>query len=666
LRNIQLFHIVSFVLLSFFSWQSSAQYTSTKGRFEATFVKGCPGLIINITTNTGLADVQYWFEVPEGDGDYIFDPANPGNSVDTEYTYNNVGRFYIIQGVSDQSAGTDSLFVEIKSPELPEFTIHNCSNYNTVVEITGAYYDAYNVEFMTGVSQDIGPNSFSDPHDFGGVGDQSITVIGSFNESPSTGCGVATAPLTPISMIATPVLQLVNTVEVSTGVGVTELGHGVIDANGDPQSLPINTIYNLEKSINGSLDFEWESIVDGPISSLNGLNTKDEYQCYRINTYDACSASPSTDTLFSEVVCSVYFDVAGTEQANTITWQTDSLQAISYNLLRNGELLTRITNTSINSYDDSNVICNQEYTYGVNPIFDTGYTQIIGLSQTKDTTVIAEKSQELPAVGYPSSSVTDNEVVLTWGPPDTGEIPFRQYIIEKNIRDRIWKVYDTADDTTFTDASVNFVIGKHSYRISYDDDCGNLATPSPSTDPMVFTQGVVRGRVVTFEWLKYETWLDGIKNYVVERIDEEGNVMEEYSVLSGRSKEIEFSPNDSEDKIMRVRAESLSPVPEFTYSNAIITQLNTEMFLPNAFTPDNDGLNDLFVAKGPKVFNFKMEIYNRWGGLIFVTDDNFNGWDGTFNDEEAPEGTYIYKIYFEDAEMRSYDQSGSMVLLRQN
>ena len=89
--------------------------------------------------------------------------------------------------------------------------------------------------------------------------------------------------------------------------------------------------------------------------------------------------------------------------------------------------------------------------------------------------------------------------------------------------------------------------------------------------------------------------------------------LEEFDVLSGREKAITFSPNDSENKLIRVRAESLDATPLYTYSNIVLTELSTTMFLPNVFTPDDDGLNDRFVAKGPKVFNFELEVYSRWG-----------------------------------------------------
>lgn len=621
---------------------SNAQQTSLLGRFDIDFVKGCTGMTINVSVNSNVpawTDAQFWYEG--------FD-INVTGDVTGSYTYTTAGEFYVTMLVSNGDADTggekkDSIRVEVLEPVLPSFTIHNCASHNVRVEVEDDYYDSYFVEFNGTDNEEIGPLSFTSAYDYGSQGNYRIDVSGRFNDGNNTSCGTDNRAFNSINSIISPVLTSVETTDEALN-GEIQLGFTLGD----------DIIYNLERSTSGTENFELASIISGATEVEINLNTLNEYHCYRINTYDACNDI----SLLSDIICSVYFDVAGTETANTISWQTDTVEALSYNIIRDGDLLTNITNASIISYDDSEVICNKEYVYNVQPIFQSGS------SVSVDTAVIANKSAELPAVGNPASTVNiENDVELTWGPPDTGEIPFRRYIIERNIRDRAWKYYDASEDTTYIDTEANF-IGKHAYRIRYDDDCGNLASPSPATVPMIIEQGAVRGKEVNFNWSKYETWANGIRNYTIERVDESGAVLEEFDVLSGRERAITFSPNDSENKLIRVRAESLDATPLFTYSNIVLTELSTSMFLPNVFTPDDDGLNDRFVAKGPKVFNFEMEVYSRWGVLIFSTNDNFNGWDGKINDQNAPEGTYIYKIYFEDAEGRKYDQSGSMLLMR--
>lgn len=71
-------------------------------------------------------------------------------------------------------------------------------------------------------------------------------------------------------------------------------------------------------------------------------------------------------------------------------------------------------------------------------------------------------------------------------------------------------------------------------------------------------------------------------------------------------------------------------------------------WLPNAFSPNGDGLNDEFkpVERYDYVQSYRLSIYNRWGEMIFETNNISQGWDGTFKGRPAPGGTYIYKIVY--------------------
>jgi gliding motility-associated-like protein len=65
------------------------------------------------------------------------------------------------------------------------------------------------------------------------------------------------------------------------------------------------------------------------------------------------------------------------------------------------------------------------------------------------------------------------------------------------------------------------------------------------------------------------------------------------------------------------------------------------IFVPNAFTPNNDGKNDQFKIQGLNITHVKMDVYNRWGEKIFSESGNHVGWDGKFQNQEVPEGVYI-------------------------
>jgi gliding motility-associated-like protein len=72
----------------------------------------------------------------------------------------------------------------------------------------------------------------------------------------------------------------------------------------------------------------------------------------------------------------------------------------------------------------------------------------------------------------------------------------------------------------------------------------------------------------------------------------------------------------------------------------------TGIFIPNAFTPNHDGMNDVFTAIGYNVTEYHMSIFNRWGQIIFATRDISDGWNGTFEGKDCETGTYVYRISY--------------------
>lgn len=74
------------------------------------------------------------------------------------------------------------------------------------------------------------------------------------------------------------------------------------------------------------------------------------------------------------------------------------------------------------------------------------------------------------------------------------------------------------------------------------------------------------------------------------------------------------------------------------------------LVMPNAFTPNNDGLNDDFRGYGfvDAIADYKMSIWNRWGELIFETDNPLMGWNGSKNNsgQESPVGVYVYQVEY--------------------
>ncbi len=99
----------------------------------------------------------------------------------------------------------------------------------------------------------------------------------------------------------------------------------------------------------------------------------------------------------------------------------------------------------------------------------------------------------------------------------------------------------------------------------------------------------------------------------------------------------------------------------------IVVEPEFHIYIPDAFTPDGNGINDMFVCKGMgiDVTRFEMMIFDRWGELIFKTTDFYQGWDGTVKGKKnkATQDVYVYKIKVYDLKGDKHELVGHVICM---
>jgi gliding motility-associated-like protein len=88
--------------------------------------------------------------------------------------------------------------------------------------------------------------------------------------------------------------------------------------------------------------------------------------------------------------------------------------------------------------------------------------------------------------------------------------------------------------------------------------------------------------------------------------------------------------------------------------------------MPNAFSPNNDGKNDLFrpVIQPERITAFHMLIFDQCGGNIFETQDVRQGWNGTIEGKQAPSGVYVYILTYGNGSGETKKITGTVTLVR--
>jgi len=92
---------------------------------------------------------------------------------------------------------------------------------------------------------------------------------------------------------------------------------------------------------------------------------------------------------------------------------------------------------------------------------------------------------------------------------------------------------------------------------------------------------------------------------------------------------------------------------------------NCFIAVPSAFTPNNDGLNDfLYPLNAYKATNLVFKVFDRWGHLVFETNDWTKKWDGTLEGLPQPTGVYVWMLTYKDADRKNIFLKGTTALIR--
>ncbi len=123
---------------------------------------------------------------------------------------------------------------------------------------------------------------------------------------------------------------------------------------------------------------------------------------------------------------------------------------------------------------------------------------------------------------------------------------------------------------------------------------------------------------------------------------------------------------DTGFKVVTLYSESLNGCIDSMIQILDVEPLTT-YFVPNAFTPNEDGVNDGFRGVGylPYIENFRMQIYTRWGEVIFETEDPTEEWNGQVRNtgKRLPQGVYVVKVQYTDPRGVLYNQKAYVTLL---
>lgn len=597
-------------------------YVSARGLFEVDQRMGCVPFSVNITVYdcSPSCDVDLYH-----DGNFV--------TVNSPHTYDRTGTFWM--RVLIGAGNIDSLQITVFPAIQPAFNLYACGNNEVTVDITDTNYDEYAVNFNDG-SPEVIVTAGASQHTYASPGPESVTVRGR-KQGAADNCSDSTRTINALQALPPPLLT-----------GLQVLDNTSLQVNFDGRD---NILYRLEIATNGKTNFQlYKTLYNVDTDIVTNLRTDDNYYCFRLGTVDPCANT----TIYSPVMCSADLDLSVENNSNLLTWTTDPSASLRLTSSIDGSSITTDV-TGDTSYRDTDVTCGTEYCYYLTAIYPGGYESVSILECGT-----AFSTDEPGPVADITAVVGEQGVNLLWQLVpgfDAGEFAVHKTVNDVTTRLGASATPEFFDETYLTESGA-------CYRISYGDICGNDSPLSEPACPIRLTATLEADNTISLAWSAYQGWRDGVAGYVIEKYSPEGQLLASTDAGTALG-----AADDSQDLanqlyVFVVKANPSNAVLPQAVSNRVVIIKDPNLFYPTGFTPNGDNLNDLFNVFGQYIIDFEMNIFNRWGELLYTTADLEQGWDGTFRGNPMPEGTYTFVADITDRAGRTFRKSGSVLLIR--
>ncbi len=418
--------------------------------------------------------------------------------------------------------------------------------------------------------------------------------------------------------------------------------------------------FQLYKTIYNPLD---TIVIDA------NVNTFAQSYTYKVYSQTKCGKQSFVDE--SEEHTTILLKTTADTNKVTVFWSPykgwDTIN--SYTIYRQSPAINAFVQiatvgAATTSYNDTDVICGYTYNYIVYAT-QGAKTPLLSRSNNSSATPI-HKSMVQPAYLVRATVEDDNYVVVEFVKPTTIKAPIAAYSLQKAVDGiNYQEVLKTKECCIpFKDFNTRVHSQSYFYRVVTTDVCGDISVPSNIGKTILLKAKTDATDNVNVVWSKYQKWEEGIASYTIEQLTG-GSIFEQVGTTNFMDTTFVDASNLF-NQIPKVcyRVKAISNTGTLSYSNTDCAKGRSTLFVPNAFTPNGDGHNNVFKIVGAYISEYELNIYNRYGEKLYTSYSLEKSWDGRYKNETAQEGAYLYVITAKGLDYKTHNYSGTVTLLR--
>jgi len=267
----------------------------------------------------------------------------------------------------------------------------------------------------------------------------------------------------------------------------------------------------------------------------------------------------------------------------------------------------------------------------------------------------------------------ENKIIIDW--EDVSDSYFSTFYLYRGNRNNnetsLFKTLTAYDAGFFVDEETNTSENSYCYVLEIKNACG-VTTPQSNISCNILLLGNDDNSELLFfnkiNYQEYINWQGGVKEYQVWRMHNREEDFSYYATFKNK----DFAFTDSTLQVeggaftyLIIAVEDSAGRGAVSKSNYITLNQPPSVYIPNAFTPNSDGINDTWRPEWAYVENYKLEIFDRWGNKIFETENPFEAWNGTYQNTTCTAGAFIYNIYYSSFKNEQvFIKTGSFMLIR--
>ena len=632
----------------------------------------CIGQAVKLRDNSGGTGVKYIFGYVPGQN-----ISTTPSQTNLDYTFLAAGQYTVLQ--YGKKGGKDMYYcdvVYVRENSQPKASYSTCNNQNVELIIPKDDkindYDYYNITWDDGnPPEKVNSNQLPYNKTKNLTLPRTIKIEGFFAggsncPSPSSITLPVLSPNAFPTGYTQPYYPNIEKIELVTAQTAK------LEVKGSFQSDGYNLFMTQQGQPYSSTPFS-KNIQPGSLV-INIPDTTKSY-CFYLQRNITCGIEQS-----AEICTLILSDVEAIEKQNTITWgeYPTSMTGISNSASfgrylnrtqklqkkENGNILTPISVNSNNGSFTEAIDCVKKYCYRI--VAETQgqiyYNAFKGQSISKEICVDRQEVHPSPISDAFVTVNSANNIEIKINDNNSWTLNRKKYLLYRGNGSEFKKVDSSTTNTQFVDTTIDASLKSYCYKVSFVDECESTS----ETSPPFCTTNLTEASNTFLQWTSQSPFGNSsIQSFEIQYFDEITDIATTKAIQAGN--QLTYEPNlDTFEEEAKFRIKAIASDGRESFSNIYVIPIKVKLFLPDAFSPNGDSINDDLVLKGglQRFSSFQIEIYNRWGNPVFVSNDITNTWDGKYQNTTAQTGIYTYRIYAKLKDGQELNKSGKFLLLR--